>query len=126
MRFIAALFRDVRVKISWIPLASLATDGTIAGMNVAPIAPSAPISAPSATNSPSPTASATQNPYQQALDSLTSWEYQYLYQSLNSTPSTLGEYATAGLSVDQFAALATKLQALSASGSTGNIVDTSA
>ncbi len=91
-------------------------------------------SAPSAASSTSETsstpatdstsaASTAPNQYEQAIDSLTSWEYQYLYEETFGSSDSSGLYATAGLSVDAFANLATELQNL---GSTGSTIDTQA
>jgi hypothetical protein len=62
-----------------------------------------------------PSASTTsENVYQQAADSLQSWQYSFLYQSIQGTgPSTLPLY-TDGQSTDSFASLATQLGAIEA------------
>ncbi|HTU71754.1 MAG TPA: hypothetical protein VMF11_15735 [Candidatus Baltobacteraceae bacterium] len=83
-------------------------------------------SAPDSSTSPA-AASAAQNPYQQAVATLAQWQYQTLTQSLTGDTSNASAalYATAGLSVDQFAALASQLQNLG-SATTGSTVDTTA
>ena len=80
------------------------------------------VNATTAASSPSPSsaaslgntssASATQNPYETQVDTLETWANQYLMQSLSGTPSLDPLYATAGLTADQFASLATQLQNL--------------
>jgi hypothetical protein len=75
-------------------------------------------------------ASTAPSAYEQSLDSLESWEYQYLYENTFGASDSSGLYATAGLSVDQFANLAYELQNLgsssSSTSSTGSTIDTSA
>jgi hypothetical protein len=89
---------------------------------------SASSSPSSSSGSDSTTAAATApSQYEQALDSLSSWEYQYLYQETFGSSDSTGLYATAGLSVDAFANLATELQNLGSNNdSTGSTVDTMA
>lgn len=66
--------------------------------------------------------------YETSLDSLQSWEYQYLYEETFGSSDSTGLYATAGLSVDAFASLAYQLQNLgsSSTSSTGSTVDATA
>jgi hypothetical protein len=68
------------------------------------------------------------NQYQQALANLSQWQAQILQESLfgDTSDATSALYASAGLSADQFANLAAELQNIQASGTTGNIVNTSA
>jgi len=69
-----------------------------------------------------PATPASQNPYQQQLTTLESWQNQVLQESLsgNTADATSALYASAGLSADQFANLAAELQNL------GSTIDTSA
>jgi|GEM_PF-4820696 len=107
-------------------LASPVTPLTIPGFDVLNPTGSAP-SSPTAAPAPAASSPSTESSYQQTLDNLTSWEYQYLYQSLNGTNADANAlYATAGLSVDQFANLATELQALNSSSAPGSTIDTQA
>jgi hypothetical protein len=88
--------------------------------------PSTSSSAPS--SSSSSTNAAGQNPYQQALSTLESWQSQVLQQSLfgNTADATNALYASAGLNADQFANLATELQNLESTPAAGSTIDTSA
>lgn len=82
----------------------------------------------SSSASSSSNASSGLNPYQQQLASLTQWQYQTLQESLfgNEASAQNALYASAGLSADQFANLASELQNIQASGTTGSIVNTTA
>ncbi len=88
--------------------------------------PSTPASTPLPPTSP--TSSTGQNPYQQALSTLESWQNQVLQQSLSGNTSAAANalYASAGLNADQFAQLATELQNLDSTPATGTTIDTSA
>jgi hypothetical protein len=98
--------------------------------------PSTPTSTPlpststttSSTTSSTSTSSAGQNPYQQALSTLESWQNQVLQQSLsgNTTDAMNALYSSAGLNADQFAQLASELQNLGSTPATGSTIDTSA
>lgn len=68
------------------------------------------------------------NPYQQQLATLEQWQSQILQESLfgDTSGATNALYASAGLSADQFANLATELQNLQSTSPVGNIVNTSA
>ncbi len=86
--------------------------------------PRTPTPTPLPTTSPAASAQAAtgQNPYQQALSTLESWQNEVLQQSLsgNTADATNALYASAGLNADQFANLATELQNL------GSTIDTTA
>ncbi len=84
--------------------------------------PKTPTSTPLPSTSPSTEALTGENPYQQTLSTLKSWQNEVLQQSLggNTTDATNALYASAGLSADQFANLATELQSL------GSRIDTTA
>ena len=92
--------------------------------------PTAPASSPLPSSSSSSTSEATtgQNPYQQALSTLESWQNQVLQQSLsgNTAGAVNALYSSAGLNADQFAQLATELQNLGSTPAAGSTVDTSA
>lgn len=83
---------------------------------------------PSTTPAASSQAATGQNPYQQALSTLESWQNQVLQQSLygNTADATNALYASAGLNADQFASLATELQNLGSTPAAGSTIDTSA
>jgi hypothetical protein len=82
----------------------------------------APATPPSTGSSATSAAATGQNPYQQALSTLETWQNQVLQQSLggNTADATNALYASAGLNADQFASLATELQNL------GSTIDTTA
>ncbi len=150
-------FRDGPVKISCSPGRLRVSNGTISPMStsyigadalIGPITPNvvpgfdvlnpasyaetstAPASSPLPSSSSSSTSEATtgQNPYQQALSTLESWQNQVLQQSLsgNTAGAVNALYSSAGLNADQFAQLATELQNLGSTPAAGSTVDTSA
>jgi hypothetical protein len=111
------------------PTSYAPSSGTSAAATLASTSPTQA----STTSSPSSSTSSSSssdglNTYQQALANLSQWQAQILQESLfgDTSDATNALYASAGLSADQFANLATELQNIQASGSTGSIVNTTA
>jgi hypothetical protein len=94
--------------------------------------PSQPAAASSSGSSPSSTAGASQNPYQQAYDSIETWSAQYLMQAVEYGAPQIPQF-TAGQSVDSFAQLTNTLAAIQPGlqngtygGGTGSNINTTA
>ena len=94
---------------------------SVAGFNV--LFPSGSYTQTSSSGSAAASTDASgQNPYQQAVTTLSQWQNQTLAESLegNTSDANSALYASAGLNADQFASLATELQNL------GSVIDTTA
>jgi hypothetical protein len=117
---------DVLQPSSYAPGASSASSSSSSTSQAG--ASSTSTSSGATSGSTSGTSSDGLNTYQQALASLSQWQAQILQESLygDTSGATNALYASAGLSADQFANLATELQNLQATGTTGSIVNTSA
>lgn len=86
----------------------------------------------SSPSSSSSTAAVTQNPYQQAYDSIETWSASYLMQAVETGAPAIPQF-TAGESVDSFAQLTNTLGAMQAGvqngtygDGTGSTIDTTA